>query len=64
MIALKTGKEVRDVIMGIMNPKKEGRIWIRINAIPQFQPGEDTPYQVYTTFDEISGKNEPAGDRA
>jgi PAS domain S-box-containing protein len=60
IVALKTGKEVRDVIMGIRHPEKEGRIWIRINSMPQFRPGEDTPYQVYSIFDDITGIFGPA----
>lgn len=54
MVALKTGKEVRNVIMGVFNPSKNGYVWININAIPQFKPGNKKPYQVYTTFDNIT----------
>ena len=54
MIALKTGKVVRDAVMRIYN-RKEGKFrWISVNAIPQFRPGEKKPYQVYTTFDDIT----------
>jgi len=63
MVALQTGKEVQDVIMGIWNPEKEERIWIRINAVPQFRPREETPYQVYTTFDDITGTSGTGGKK-
>jgi two-component system CheB/CheR fusion protein len=53
--ALNTGQPVQGVIMGLHPPRREGMLWIRISAIPQFKPGEETPYQVYTTFDEITG---------
>jgi len=56
MVALRTGKEVRNVVMGVFNPEEEGCRWININAIPQFRPGETKPYQVYATFDDISGQ--------
>ncbi len=54
MDALKTGKEVRDVVMGIFNVIKEEYRWININAVPQFRQGDDKPYQVYTTFEDIT----------
>jgi PAS domain S-box-containing protein len=54
MVALQTGQPVRDVVMGVFNPQDDDYRWIDINAIPQFRPGEDRPYQVYTTFDDIT----------
>jgi PAS domain S-box-containing protein len=54
MVALRTGKEVRDVVMGVFNPRRESYLWISICAVPQFRPGESQPYQVYTTFDDIT----------
>ena len=54
MIALKTGREVKNVIMGVFNPKKEEYRWLNISAVPQFQQGSDEPYQVYTTFEDIT----------
>ena len=61
MVALRTGKEVRNVIMGVFNPKKETYTWININAVPQFRSGQEAPYQVYTTFEDITYRHE-AGD--
>jgi len=54
MFALKTGEEVRNVVMGVFNPKSEQYHWININAVPQFKPGEMKPSKVYTTFDDIT----------
>jgi len=54
LIALKTGKTVRNVVMGVFNPAKDDWVWININAIPQFRVGESKPYQVYTTFEDIT----------
>jgi PAS domain S-box-containing protein len=54
MVALKTGKKVENVVMGVFSPIHEDYRWIRINAVPQFRDGEDKPYQVYTTFDDIT----------
>jgi signal transduction histidine kinase/DNA-binding response OmpR family regulator len=54
MVALRTGKPVSDVVMGIHNPQISARRWIRIDAIPLFRPGEYRPFQVYTVFDDIT----------
>jgi PAS domain S-box-containing protein len=54
MVALKTDKEVRNVVMGVFNPNSEEYRWININAVPQFKPGEAKPFQAYTTFEDIT----------
>jgi PAS domain S-box-containing protein len=54
MIALKTGKEVSHVVMGVFHPGANEYVWINIHAVPQFRRGETKPYQVYTTFDDIT----------
>jgi PAS domain S-box-containing protein len=53
-LALRTEEEVRNVVMGVFNPQTDELRWINIHATPQFRPGQDTPYQVYTTFDDIT----------
>jgi two-component system CheB/CheR fusion protein len=53
-VALRTGKEVNNVIMGVYNPLVESYKWIKINAIPQFREGENKPYIVYATFEDIT----------
>ena len=54
MVALRTGKEVRNIVMGVFHPQEKERVWININAVPQFKPGEPQPYQVFTTFEDIT----------
>ena len=54
MVALRTGRELRDVVMGVFNPRDPGYRWISISAVPLFREGEDTPYQVYTLFNDIT----------
>ncbi len=54
MVSLRTGKEVRDVIMGVLNPRRKSYVWISVCAVPQFRAGESQPYQVYATFDDIT----------
>ncbi|RPJ60340.1 MAG: PAS domain S-box protein, partial [Dehalococcoidia bacterium] len=53
-IALHTGKPVKDIVMGIHNHNDDKFHWIKISTVPQFRPGQDKPYQVYATFDDIT----------
>jgi PAS domain S-box-containing protein len=54
MVALATGKEVYNVVMGVFNPEKEAYKWINIIAIPQFRLGETIPYRVFTTLEDFT----------
>ncbi|MBF0240342.1 MAG: PAS domain S-box protein, partial [SAR324 cluster bacterium] len=54
MVALKTGKKVQNVVMGVYHPLEDEYCWIMITATPLFHPGEDKPYQAYTTFQDIT----------
>lgn len=54
MVALNTGKEIKNVVMGVFNPSHDAYTWINVNAVPQFREGEQKPYQVYTTFEDIT----------
>jgi two-component system CheB/CheR fusion protein len=56
MVALRTGKPVTGFIMGVFNPVLEQKRWILVNATPEFKPGEDTPYQAYATFDDVTNR--------
>lgn len=56
MIALKTGKKISDVVMGVFNPMDDNYRWIIVDAIPQYRDGEDKPYQVFTTFTNITDR--------
>ncbi len=58
MVALKTGKNVENVEMGIFHPEKNKHVWILINARPEFRDGEKPPWQVYTTFTDITALKE------
>ena len=55
-IALQTGRVVNDVIMGVFNPIQNDYRWIKINAIPQFLNGAIKPFQVFTTFDDVTNE--------
>jgi len=61
MVALMTGKPVRNVVAGVYNPQKNDFVWININAIPQFKPGEDKPYRVFVTVHDITAIKQTEG---
>ena len=57
MLALRTGKAVRSVIMGIH--RKDGSLhWIAINATPIFEPESSIPARVLTTFANVTEQRE------
>jgi PAS domain S-box-containing protein len=54
MVALRTGKKVRNVIMGVSRFSRNEYVWININAVPQFKPGNTKPHQVFATLEDIT----------
>jgi PAS domain S-box-containing protein len=52
--ALQTGKPVQNVVMGIRSAQEKEYRWILVNAIPLFKDRENTPYQSFVTFDDIT----------
>lgn len=54
MIALSTGKPVINQTVGVFIPETGKFNWVIINAIPQYRPGEDNPYQVFASMQDIT----------
>jgi CheY-like chemotaxis protein len=54
MVALRTGKPLLGTIMGVFHPTENQHRWILIDAVPEFRPGESTPYRMYTIFSDIT----------
>ncbi|RZT96313.1 PAS domain S-box-containing protein [Ancylomarina subtilis] len=54
LVALKTGKPVHDITMGIYNSIEDKHYWINVNSIPEFRDGEKIPYQVCSFFSDIT----------
>lgn len=54
MVALRTGEKVKNVVMGMFSPQSGRYKWLRITAVPKFMPGNDKPYQVFITIENIS----------
>ena len=53
-IAFQTGRKVSNVVIGFQNAHDDTRRWIRVSATPQFKPGEERPFQVYATLEDIT----------
>ena len=53
-VALRTGQPVQSKVMGVYNPKIAAYRWISIDAVPVLFPGESTPSEVYTVFEDIT----------
>ncbi len=58
MVALITGKAIKNFIQGVYNYKKESYVWIIVNSVPQFHEGETKPYQVYSLFLDITERKQ------
>lgn len=54
---LRTGKEVRDVVMGVYHPEKKDYVWLMVNAEPVFGPNnQGKPVQILSTFTDITAR--------
>ena len=54
MVAIRTGKAVHNVIMGLYSAEAKSWIWLKVDAVPLFIPGKDKPNQVCLTFEDIT----------
>jgi two-component system, cell cycle sensor histidine kinase and response regulator CckA len=54
MLALASGKPVTGTTMAVYNQQLGQHRWLEVDAVPQFRPGESSPWQVYTTFQDIT----------
>ncbi len=58
MVSLRTGRKTGPVVRGLFHPHKNTYVWLRITVVPLFQQGEDKPFQVYATFEDVSERIE------
>ncbi len=54
MVALATGEPVKDFLLGVRNIDRNHFRWVVVNAVPQFAPGDDNPYQVFVSMHDIT----------
>ncbi len=53
MVALKFGREAQ-AVMGVFHPTEGSYRWISVHAVPLTKPGEQAPYQVFVSFEDIT----------
>ncbi len=51
---------IRSAGAGLLSPGIDTYTWIGVNAVPQFRPGEASPYRVFATLDDIAEHEETA----
>src|SRR5690606_28015998 len=56
--AIRTGREVNNVVLGLYNARERRHRWLLVHARPQFRDGESTPYQSYSTYTDITALRE------
>jgi PAS domain S-box-containing protein len=56
MVAMRTGREVQGVTMGVYNPREKAYRWINISAVPLSHPGMRESDHVYTFFQDITDR--------
>jgi len=54
MLALHSGQAVSEVLIGVFHPILEQHRWILVSTTPNFHPGESHPFEVLTTFTDIT----------
>ncbi len=56
MLALRSGRVVSDQVLGVFNPRRGEYVWLVVNAIPQFRPGETRPHHVFVSMHDITAR--------
>jgi len=54
MEALRTGKPIHGVVMGIYHPAEGRHRWAVVNATPEFARGQEKPWRVFATLTDIT----------
>lgn len=52
--AFREGRKISNVVVGIASPLSHDYRWILLNSTPLYHDGEDTPFQVYSIFTDIT----------
>lgn len=62
LAALRTGTAEK-LELGVYNPADESYRWVEVTAIPYFRPGDTTPSEVHTTFDDVPERRRAEEER-
>jgi len=58
MMTIKTGKAVRNSVMGVFVPEQNEYRWININSMPHFRNDRSTLIRVINTFEDITAQKQ------
>lgn len=58
MMTIKTGKTYKNIVMGVFRPTSDDTVWINVTSVPLFRDDDEIPFQVFTTFDDITARIE------
>ena len=53
-VALRTGKTMHNVVMGLLSLKTNRYIWLNVTAVPHIMLGEDRHFHGFITFEDIT----------
>ncbi|WP_165864421.1 PAS domain S-box protein [Capsulimonas corticalis] len=56
ILALQTGRPVRNVLLGFQHPTLPGTRWLRIDATPELDPAGGPPLGVYSVLEDITDR--------
>ncbi len=56
--AIRSGKGINDVVLGILNAKDRKRRWLNVNIIVEFKDNKKNPFQFYITFEDITSQKQ------
>ncbi len=57
-LAFRSGRPVKDALLGVIHPKTGKPVWLIINAIPERRPGSKKPFRVAVTLHDITKRRE------
>ncbi len=58
MLSMRTGKPVRNQLMGVYFPGETAYHWVNFNAVPQFIPGKKKPYQAIVVVNDATERRQ------
>jgi len=52
--ALRERRTIQSTVIGIYDRIRRSNVWLSVTAVPQFEPGHDEPFQVISTFGDVT----------
>jgi PAS domain S-box-containing protein len=63
VLALETGEEIRNVVMGVVDPRRDEVRWISVDAVPFLSGSPAKPTSVVAVFSDITDRKEVEHER-